>query len=87
MADQLPLHEELAIQIPKLAHIDVFGLSTDLATIERQLNGSSNLRPLLGRTLTDKRKIRKISSQTDATANDDVRLRTIASHPLSCLLG
>lgn len=87
VADQLPFHQKLAIEITEFCNVDVFGLFSERKGFECFSDSSCDGGPVLGRAFTDEREVRKVSGQANATAHDDVGFGAVASHPFAGLLG
>lgn len=87
MADQLPLHQELPIEVSEFGDIDVLGFGAEGERIDRLANGGRDGGTVLRRALADEGEVREIPGQPDSATHDDIGLGTIAPHPFPGLLG
>ncbi len=87
MADQLPLHQKLAIEITEFRNVDVFGQFSERKGFESFSDGGGDSGSILGGAFANEGKVREVSCQANSTAHDDIGLRAIASHPFAGLLG
>lgn len=87
MADQLPFHEELSIEISEFRNVDEFGFLSEREGFDRSADGCCDGGAVLLRAFADERKIREVPGQAYATTHDDIGLGAVASHPFAGLLG
>lgn len=86
MADQLSFHQELAIEIPKFGDVDVLGVGGKRKGIKCTVDGRGDIGSIFGRALSNEWEISQVASEPNATANHDVRLGPVTSHPFATLL-
>ena len=78
-ADQLPLHQKLAIDRPQVLDVQIHEIAQLFGRRQFVVQERLDRRPVMVRTTSNEREVRQVTCKPNPTADDDVGLRPRAT--------